>query len=74
MAVQSVYYYYYDYGVVRPEFNLAPWLSYGRPRLLHTIAVIFAFGGSERLVISYCVVRRARLFLQRTIFETNRQG
>lgn len=39
MAVQSAY--YYDYGVVRPEFNLAPWLSYGRPRLLHTIAVIF---------------------------------
>ena len=72
MAVQSAY--YYDYGVVRPEFNLAPWLPYGRPRSPHTNAVIFAFGGSELLATSYCVVRRARLFLQRTIIETNRQG
>ena len=28
-----------------PELNLAPWLSYGRLRPLHTNAVIFAFGG-----------------------------
>ena len=48
-----------------PELNLAPWLSYGRLRPLHTNAVIFAFGGSVLFATSYYVVQRtchARLF------------
>jgi cytochrome c oxidase cbb3-type subunit 1 len=48
-----------------PELNLAPWLSYGRLRPLHTNAVIFAFGGSALFATSYYVVQRtchARLF------------
>src|SRR5678816_2301269 len=48
-----------------PELNLAPWLSYGRLRPLHTNAVIFAFGGCALFATSYYVVQRtcqARLF------------
>ena len=48
-----------------PELNLAPWLSYGRLRPLHTNAVIFAFGGSALFATSYYVVQRTchvRLF------------
>ncbi len=48
-----------------PELDLAPWLSYGRLRPLHTNAVIFAFGGSVLFATSYYVVQRtchARLF------------
>ncbi len=48
-----------------PELNLAPWLSYGRLRPLHTNAVIFAFGGSALFTTSYYVVQRTchvRLF------------
>jgi cytochrome c oxidase cbb3-type subunit I len=51
-----------------PELNLAPWLSYGRLRPLHTNAVIFAFGGSALFATSYYVVQRtshARLFCDR---------
>jgi cytochrome c oxidase cbb3-type subunit 1 len=51
-----------------PELNLAPWLSYGRLRPLHTNAVIFAFGGSALFATSYYVVQRtshARLFSDR---------
>jgi cytochrome c oxidase cbb3-type subunit 1 len=48
-----------------PELNLAPWLSYGRLRPLHTNAVIFAFGGSALFATSFYVVQRTchvRLF------------
>src|SRR4051794_36804687 len=48
-----------------PQLNLAPWLSYGRLRPLHTNAVIFAFGGSALFASSYYVVQRTchvRLF------------
>ena len=48
-----------------PELNLAPWLSYGRLRPLHTNAVIFAFGGCALFATSYYVVQRTshqRLF------------
>ncbi len=48
-----------------PELNVAPWLSYGRLRPLHTNAVIFAFGGSALFASSYYVVQRTchvRLF------------
>jgi cytochrome c oxidase cbb3-type subunit 1 len=51
-----------------PELNLAPWLSYGRLRPLHTNAVIFAFGGCALFASSYYVVQRtshARLFCDR---------
>jgi cytochrome c oxidase cbb3-type subunit 1 len=51
--------------LVWPELNLAPWLSYGRLRPLHTNAVIFAFGGSALFACSYFVVQRTcqvRLF------------
>jgi cytochrome c oxidase cbb3-type subunit I len=51
--------------LIWPELNLAPWLSYGRLRPLHTNAVIFAFGGSVLFASSYFVVQRtchARLF------------
>jgi cytochrome c oxidase cbb3-type subunit I len=51
--------------LIWPELNLAPWLSYGRLRPLHTNAVIFAFGGSVLFATSYYVVQRtchARLF------------
>src|SRR5689334_14932602 len=41
-----------------PELNLAPWLSYGRLRPLHTNAVIFAFGGCALFATSYYVVQR----------------
>jgi len=51
--------------LIWPELNLAPWLSYGRLRPLHTNAVIFAFGGSALFATSYYVVQRtchARLY------------
>ncbi|MBI3056534.1 MAG: cbb3-type cytochrome c oxidase subunit I, partial [Betaproteobacteria bacterium] len=51
--------------LIWPELNLAPWLSYGRLRPLHTNAVVFAFGGSVLFATSYYVVQRtchARLF------------
>ena len=51
--------------LIWPELNLAPWLSYGRLRPLHTNAVIFAFGGCALFATSYYVVQRtshARLF------------
>ena len=51
--------------LVWPDLNLAPWLSYGRLRPLHTNAVVFAFGGSALFATSYYVVQRtchARLF------------
>jgi cytochrome c oxidase cbb3-type subunit 1 len=54
--------------LIWPELNLAPWLSYGRLRPLHTNAVIFAFGGSALFATSYFVVQRtcqARLFCDR---------
>jgi cytochrome c oxidase cbb3-type subunit 1 len=35
-----------------------PWLNYGRLRPLHTNAVIFAFGGSALIGMSYYVVQR----------------
>ncbi len=51
--------------LIWPDLNLAPWLSYGRLRPLHTNAVIFAFGGSALFATSYYVVQRTchvRLF------------
>ena len=51
--------------LIWPELNVAPWLSYGRLRPLHTNAVIFAFGGSVLFATSYYVVQRTchvRLF------------
>src|SRR5215210_1375796 len=51
--------------LIWPELNVAPWLSYGRLRPLHTNAVIFAFGGCALFATSYYVVQRttqARLF------------
>src|SRR5690606_37118664 len=54
--------------LIWPELNLAPWLSYGRLRPLHTNAVIFAFGGCALIATSYYVVQRtchARLFCDR---------
>jgi cytochrome c oxidase cbb3-type subunit 1 len=51
--------------LIWPELNLAPWLSYGRLRPLHTNAVIFAFGGCALFTTSYYAVQRtshARLF------------
>jgi cytochrome c oxidase cbb3-type subunit 1 len=51
--------------LIWPELNLAPWLSYGRLRPLHTNAVIFAFGGSALFATSYYVAQRTchtRLF------------
>ncbi|GHT93727.1 cytochrome c oxidase, cbb3-type subunit I [Betaproteobacteria bacterium] len=51
--------------LVWPELNLAPWLSYGRLRPLHTNAVIFAFGGCALFATSYYAVQRtshARIF------------
>jgi cytochrome c oxidase cbb3-type subunit 1 len=51
--------------LIWPELNLAPWLSYGRLRPLHTNAVIFAFGGCALFATSYYVVQRTcqvRLF------------
>jgi cytochrome c oxidase cbb3-type subunit 1 len=51
--------------LIWPELNLAPWLSYGRLRPLHTNAVIFAFGGCALFASSYYVAQRTchvRLF------------
>ena len=51
--------------LIWPDLNLAPWLSYGRLRPLHTNAVVFAFGGSGLFACSYYVVQRTsqvRLF------------
>jgi cytochrome c oxidase cbb3-type subunit 1 len=41
-----------------PDFNIEPWLSFGRLRPLHTSAVIFAFGGNALLCTSFYVVQR----------------
>src|SRR6478672_12868641 len=54
--------------LIWPELNVAPWLSYGRLRPLHTNAVIFAFGGCALFATSYYVVQRTcqvRLFSDR---------
>ena len=51
--------------LIWPDLNLAPWLSYGRLRPLHTNAVVFAFGGCGLFACSYYVVQRTsqvRLF------------
>ncbi|MDH3438098.1 MAG: cbb3-type cytochrome c oxidase subunit I, partial [Betaproteobacteria bacterium] len=51
--------------LIWPDLNLAPWLSYGRLRPLHTNAVVFAFGGSALFATSYYCVQRTcqtRLF------------
>ncbi|MCL2021877.1 MAG: cytochrome-c oxidase, cbb3-type subunit I [Betaproteobacteria bacterium] len=44
--------------LIWPDLNLAPWLSYGRLRPLHTNAVIFAFGGCALFATSYYSVQR----------------
>jgi cytochrome c oxidase cbb3-type subunit 1 len=41
-----------------PEFNLEPYLNFGRIRPLHTSAVIFAFGGNALFASSYYIVQR----------------
>ena len=41
-----------------PDFNIEPWLNFGRTRPLHTSAVIFAFGGNALLATSFYVVLR----------------
>ncbi len=41
-----------------PEFNIEPYLNFGRIRPLHTSAVIFAFGGNALLATSFYVVQR----------------
>ncbi len=48
-----------------PQFNIEPWLNFGRLRPVHTSAVIFAFGGNALICTSFYVVQRtcrARLF------------
>ncbi len=48
-----------------PDFNIEPFLNFGRTRPLHTSAVIFAFGGNALIATSFYVVQRtsrARLF------------
>ncbi len=41
-----------------PEFNIEPYLTFGRLRPVHTSAVIFAFGGNVLFATSYFVVQR----------------
>ena len=41
-----------------PQFNIEPWLNFGRLRPLHTSAVIFAFGGNALFASAYYVVQR----------------
>lgn len=41
-----------------PDFNITPWLTYGRLRPLHTNAVIFAFGGCALFATAYFIVQR----------------
>ncbi|MBX2856788.1 MAG: cytochrome-c oxidase, cbb3-type subunit I [Rhodobacteraceae bacterium] len=41
-----------------PELNIAPYLTFGRLRPLHTSAVIFAFGGTALITTSFYVVQR----------------
>ncbi len=41
-----------------PQFNIEPYLNFGRVRPLHTSAVIFAFGGNALLATSFYVVQR----------------
>ncbi|MCL2076211.1 MAG: cytochrome-c oxidase, cbb3-type subunit I [Betaproteobacteria bacterium] len=51
--------------LIWPDLNLAPFLSYGRLRPLHTNAVIFAFGGCALFATAYYSVQRTchtRLF------------
>ena len=48
-----------------PELNVAPWLTFGRLRPLHTNAVIFAFAGNAFFTGAYYSVQRllkARMF------------
>ena len=48
-----------------PQFNLAPWFSFGRLRPLHTNAVIFAFAGNAIFTGVYYSTQRllkARMF------------
>ncbi|MGA7178090.1 MAG: cytochrome-c oxidase, cbb3-type subunit I [Thiobacillaceae bacterium] len=54
--------------LIWPELNIAPYLTYGRLRPLHTNAVIFAFGGSAMFTVIYYVVQRTchvRLFAEK---------
>jgi cytochrome c oxidase cbb3-type subunit I/II len=51
--------------LANPSFNLAPWLSFGRLRPLHTNAVIFAFAGNAFFTGAYYSTQRllkARMF------------
>ncbi len=51
--------------LANPAFNLAPWLSFGRLRPLHTNAVIFAFAGNAFFCGAYYSTQRllkARMF------------
>ena len=51
-----------------PQLNLAPWLSFGRLRPLHTNAVIFAFAGNAFFAGAYYSSQRllkARMFSDR---------
>jgi cytochrome c oxidase cbb3-type subunit I/II len=46
------------FQLVYPELNLAPWLSFGRIRPLHTNAVIFAFVGNALFTGVYYSLQR----------------
>ena len=51
--------------LVLPSMNVAPWLSFGRLRPLHTNAVIFAFAGNAFFTGAYYSLQRlckARMF------------
>ena len=51
--------------LVLPSLNVAPWLSFGRLRPLHTNAVIFAFAGNAFFTGAYYSLQRlckARMF------------
>ncbi|HTI62780.1 MAG TPA: cytochrome-c oxidase, cbb3-type subunit I [Gemmatimonadaceae bacterium] len=51
--------------LVLPQLNVAPWLSFGRLRPLHTNAVIFAFAGNAFFTGAYYSLQRlckARMF------------
>ncbi len=41
-----------------PEFNIEPYLTFGRLRPVHTSAVVFAFGGNALFATSYYIVQR----------------
>ena len=46
------------FQMVEPGLNLAPWLSFGRLRPLHTNAVIFAFAGNAFFTGAYYSTQR----------------